>query len=335
MTNYTHNKVLVIPPNGDPAFTGSWDGPLNGNATAIDGMFGGIATIAAAGAYTLTVPAAGGPPVETAGPTDSQNALIRFSGGALSSNMTVTFKMPGFYIVENLFTFTDSFVVILTGGAGKQICAPPGQMVHVFFDGTDMKYVNLPPIGTFMDIVASTVPLWITTCTVPPYLNCDGTALSAVTYPYLYALLNARVPAWTGNLPDARGQTRFALNQTTGRTTLSGGFGLDGNTLLARGGSQTLAQQQLPNVNFTFTVTAPYTPGTVVVNPTAGGAFYGSTGTPAGGGNNGSSPLTFSTAGVTVTIPSYTPTGSAASGGLGNPLIPPGLVHGLTLIRAG
>jgi hypothetical protein len=44
--------------------------------------------------------------------------------------------------------------------------------------------------------IGSSVPSWISECTVPPYLVCDGTAFSSAIYPSLAAII--------GPLPDAR-----------------------------------------------------------------------------------------------------------------------------------
>jgi hypothetical protein len=110
-------------------------------------------------------------------------------------------------------------------------------------DGTNVKFANLTPfVGQFVDYAGSGgVPGWISACTVPPFLNCDGSTFSAVTYPLLAAVLGGTT------LPDYRGRAPYFLNQGTSRLT-SAGAGIDGNTNFAGGGANgvTLAVSQIP-----------------------------------------------------------------------------------------
>ena len=214
---------------------------------AIDAMFSGFQIISLSNAgVSLTVPA-GFTATPGAGPTQSQNALIRFTG-TLTGNVQVQFPMPGFYIVENLCTVGAFVVTLAAESPGNVIGAPPGKKCHVFSDGTNMDYVNLPDVGVYWDMAASGVPAYISACTVPPWLNCNGGTFSAITYPQLAVLLGGTT------LPDSRGQTRFTLNQGTGRITQSGGQGINGNTLLSIGGSQTMLQSMLPSTTFATTI---------------------------------------------------------------------------------
>jgi hypothetical protein len=162
------------------------------------------------------------------------------------------------------------------------------------------------------------MPAWILNCSVYPYLNCDGSTFSGTEYPALAAYLGGTT------LPDARGRSRYALNQGTARITINSGYGLDGNTFLAGGGSQLIGQLQLP----------PYSPifsgiqQTVTTSNTVNG-LLSSTGVNAAPGASG---LT-GTLGQLPTV-TFTPTGTIGALGSGYPTVSPGLVAGLTLIRA-
>src|ERR1035437_731783 len=225
----TVNRALIIPNTGD--LSGTWgSAALNPDFVAIDGMLGGFVTVSLTNAnVVLTVPASF-TATPSAGPTQSQNALITFTG-TLSGNCVITLPMPGYYIVENLCVVGAYYVALSSVAPGKIICIPPGEATHVFCNGVDVKYVDLGRIGSYLDLAVTTVPTWITTCTVPPYLNCDGSAFSAVTYPALAAYLGGTT------LPDSKGRSRFALDQGSGRITTAGS-GVDGTTLLASGGNQ-------------------------------------------------------------------------------------------------
>ncbi|MDE2096860.1 MAG: tail fiber protein [Patescibacteria group bacterium] len=317
----TVNKGIIIPATGTHVDLWGSD-VVNPNMSAIDGMLGGFATVALSSTnVTLTVPA-GFTATPGAGPVQSQNALITFTG-TLTASLTVTFPLPGYYIVLNKCIVGSFYIALGSSTPGNYVCAPPGQAVHVFCDGTDMHYVNLAPVGTYLDLGAAAVPAWITNCTVPPYLNCDGTAFNGATYPQLAALLGGTT------LPDLRGRTRATLNQGTGRITTAGG-GVDGSTLLAGGGQQTrtIAQANLPAVSVSVSGTAtvnsdfalyPFTSVTAAVTPGSGlgGVPY----------NCGIS-----------NIPS-TGTISGSTGNLGSgtalATLPPMAIAGLTLIRAG
>jgi len=311
----TVNRGLIVPNTGD--LPGTWgSAAINPDMAAIDGMLGGFVTVSLTNTpVTLTVPG-GFTATPSAGPTQAQNSFITFSG-TLTANVTVTFPMPGYYIVNNVCT--GAFVVILASSTpGNVICAPPGEAVHIFCDGTDMYYVNLGRVGTYIDLGVSAVPAWITNCTVKPYLNCDGTTFSAVTYPVLNGYLGGNT------LPDLRGRTRVALNQGTGRVT-SAVSGIDGNTLLSAGGDQNSQTH-----NHTASVTDPghsHSFGSVIIYNGAG----------IGGGSNnvyqqnpsGGVSLTINTntTGISVNNSAY---GSGASQNM-----PPSTVAGITLIRAG
>lgn len=302
----TTNKFLAQPTRGSDV--GTWDTPMNNNTGIIDASFGGNTTVALAAA-NVTLNAA-----------QYQNVFITLTG-ALAANVSVTFPAVGsFYKIINQTTNSSQYQITLqTSVPGSQVVGVPwGDVTQIFTDGTNVKFHDLPKIGTYWDYAGSSVPAWVTTCTVPPWLNCDGTAFSSATYPTLNLILGSSL------LPDARGRYRIPLNQGTGRITSSQG-GVDGNTRLASGGAQqlTLAQANLPSYNLTVT-----DPGHNHPVPTRvyvqGGSGEGT------GGNNlktlSSNPIGSALTGISVN-----------SGGSNQPfgLIPPSYVGGITMVRAG
>jgi len=118
----------------------------------------------------------------------------------------------------------------------------------VFNDGNNFKFLGLGRVGTYWDYAGSSVPAWVSGCTTPPYLNCDGTTFSSATYPQLTVILGGTT------LPDSKGRARFTLNQGSGRITSSGG--IDGNTAYASGGVQTntLSATNLPSLAHTHQI---------------------------------------------------------------------------------
>ena len=322
----TSNIALAVPTRGSNVNT--WDIPLNGNSTAIDGFIGGVQTISVSNAnITLTAPS--GSVTPAGGPTQAQNAVLRFSG-VLTAAVQVTLPFPGYIIIENLTTgaFVLSFRAI---GSGQVIATAQGSTRHIYNDGTNVKFVNLPDPGTYWDLATSSVPTWLAACTVPPFLNCDGTTFSATTYPALAALLGGTT------LPDLRGGSRATLNQGTNRITTAGS-GIDGNTLLSIGGAQTqtLTAAQIPqivslnNASPSYNLSSGATSGGVtdigvVGESTPGGGF---------GFNAVSSEGNIGVTGFTTITANTLSTISSNTGGGAHPIMPPTTISGITLIRA-
>lgn len=212
----TTNVGLAVPTRGSDV--GTWDVPVNGDFTLIDAMYGSVTTKTLSNAnITLTA-------------TEAQVAVIRFTG-TITTNIAVFIPatiIKG-WVFEN-FTTGNFYVAVTLGGV--QLGLPPGLATTIYSNGTVLKYASLfGPIGSYLDISTSVVPLWILGSSVPPYLNCDGSTYNTTTYPYLNALLGSNV------LPDSRGRSRFTIDQSTNRIT-SVGSGIAGNSLLAVGGSQ-------------------------------------------------------------------------------------------------
>jgi hypothetical protein len=302
--------------------SGTWGVVLNANFLANDSLAGNVFTISLTGlggsSVTLTTPPNSGS--SWAGPYASQSAVIKLTG-SLSGNCTVFLPRPGFWIFDNQCTTSGSaFIAIQSISAGKYVNAPPGEIFHAYCDGTDIKYVNLDHVGSYMDLATSTVPSWIANQSVPPYLNCDGSAFSGVTYPALAALLGGTT------LPDARGRFRATLNQGTARLVNI----INGNTIFSAGSAETttLTASQMP-LQSTGVESATHThvPGT------NDSFLHSATST--------STTLQFGSPGLPVGLTSITGTESAQhTHQVGNaspsvvPTVPPGYIGGLTLIRA-
>jgi microcystin-dependent protein len=290
----TVNKVLTVPNTGD--LSGAWGtAALNPNWTAVDGILGGFVAISlSTGATTLSVPS-GGVASPGAGPTQSQNALIRFSG-TLTGNCTVVFTLPGFYIVENTCSGNGSFYIqLVPSGGGHNIGAPPGQKQYVFYDGTNMDYVDLPPVGTFLDLAVSSVPLWMNACTVAPWLPCIGQAFSTTTYANLNSLIGNTFGGTVSTplLPDHQGRYRAAIDGTGARLT-SGISGVNGSVLGAAGGDQNLLSHShpVPGDYVAFTGGAGTLGGTGFSSAAHAGTLTSTTGT-TGAGASGNVPPVF------------------------------------------
>lgn len=322
----TANVLLAVPTRGsDP---GTWDIPVNNNTSALDGYFGGVQTISVSNApITLTAPA--GTVTAGGGPTQAQNSVLQFTG-ALSANVIVTLPLPGYYIVENLTTgnFVLSFRAL---GSGQVIGVDQGETLHIYNNGTNVRFVNLGRVGHFeLWFGINTIPAWVTACTVPPYLICDGTIYNFSTYPYLGAKLSN---AFGGNgvttfgVPDLRGRFPLIYDGTGTRITVANS-GINGQTIGAAGGlpDPTIVIGNLPSIPLSVT-------GNIVVNATSGPYQLNTSGSVAvATGGGGTCPV--SNSGTPQSQGVNTLTGTA--GGTSTPLItiPPTQVSGIAVIRA-
>lgn len=294
---------------------GTWDTPTNSNWAITDSVVGGIATI---GLNNSNV-------VLSAG--QFQSAGITFNS-TLTGSVTITFPstFTKNYRIRNTCTGSSQFTVTLgtTATGGQVICAPPGESIECINDGANLYFHNLDRVGSYMDWAGSSVPAWISGCTVPPYLNCDGTSFSSGTYPVLANYLGGTT------LPDMRGRVRAYLNQTTARMN-SSNSGVNGNTLGAGGGSEFMQQHQH---TATFTGTSNQTTNSAALVATGGSATALQTG---GGANIGQAALLFTATGTVAIGSSLTPN-SSTTGATGQSSfaqnMQPTCVGGLTMIRA-
>lgn len=307
----TANKALAQPVSGTDV--GTWATPVNGNMDIVDASFGGLATVA-----VLNTPV-------VLSSAQYRCNFLRFTG-TITANVAITLPAVGsFYnVINDTLNSSAFFLTMATTAAGSQaIGVPPATVTGIMTDGSNVRFRNLPHVGSYWDYAGSSVPAWVTACTVPPWLNCDASAFSSATYPHLSVILGGTT------LPDARGRFRMALDAGVGRVS-SAVSGVAGNTLLAGGGDQ-----QFQSHNHTGNLTTGT--DTPQVN------VWWIQGSPAmtTGANNNVQNAMGSSAGVlganlqvllnththSVTVPS---TGAGASQNM-----PPTYVGGITMIRAG
>lgn len=307
VSTYTTNIQLEEPARGD--YVGTWDTPVNNNMTVIDLILGGRTTISGAAGNVVLAAA------------QFQCKTITFNSTLLAS-ITVTFptSFTKSYEIYNTCTGSSAYTITLqtTAAGGQVICAPPGEIVEIVSDGTNLRYKNLGRVGDLWDYGGSSVPAWVTGCTVPPYLLCDTSPFSSATYPQLANILGRT------NTPDARGVYRATLNQGTGRITTANG-GIDGNTNLTVGGAATVTLQtsNLP----------AYTPSGTISQAQLG---YGTNNANwSAGANTTVTSINPVGTGTTVTLTSQMFTGTA-QGGTSQPVskLPITLIYGITMIRA-
>jgi len=258
----TVNVGLAVPLRGSNP--GTWDTPVNADFSAIDGMFAGVANVALSNVpVTLTAPA-GFTPTPGPGPVQSQNAVIQFSG-ALSANVTVTLPTPGYMVLENITT--GAFLVIFRAvGSGEVISTPQGSRVRVYCDGTNVRFVEGiegRPGKMEFEGGETGLPAWVAACTKRPYLLADGTATYLVAdYPALGAKYGNKFGGngiTTFGVPDMQGRVPLAYDGTGTRITVAG-CGIDGQTIGAAGGLQTMAamvRSDLPNQVVTVNIVDP------------------------------------------------------------------------------
>lgn len=316
----TPNVGCYIPAHSSDV--GSWDQPCNANFFVTDSLAANVASIGLTDApITLTTPPNSG--ASWSGPYQSQSALLRFSG-TITANIVVTIPRAGFYIVENLCAGINTYYVQLTTGAGNAIGAIPGKKCHVFSDGTNMDYVDLPDPGQAYDLHGYTsLPVWMSACTINPYLIKDGASYATSAYPNLFNVIGYTYGGSGANfnVPDERARMRVGYDSSTnsGPTNriTNAISGVAGATMGSAGGAQALSSaNQLPLVTPTFTG-----------NALAGGASIASA--PSKSAQIGSSinaPTSFVAITPTGTI---SPIGSATPSGD----LPPCIVSILALIK--
>lgn len=298
VSTFTPNIQLEEPAFNDQ--TGTWDVPVDSNWTILDRVLGGVTTISLNNANV------------TLASSQYQSKTIIFNS-TLTGSVVITFPtsfVKGYEIL-NQCTGSSAFNVTLatTAAGGQVIACPPGEFHDINNTGTSLVFKSLHRVGRYWDYAGTGIPLWVSGCTVPPYLNCDGSTFSAATYPALNVILGGTT------LPDSRGRSRFSLNQATGRVT-GGISGIDGNTRFSAGGNESMHQH-------THTITDP---SHTHVHNAAVNTGVGATGQPGGILAPAPAAGTINAAGTGVTV---TNTGSG-----GSQNVPPTYIGGLTLIRA-
>lgn len=327
VSTFSPNLGLEEPANGD--YSGTWGSAVvNPNMTYLDATIGGFVSIdMTAGSVSLST-------------TQMRNACLVFSG-ALSANRTVTINTIStaaagisghLWSVQNLCTNSSLYTVtLLSTVAGSQaIAIPPSEAIDVLIEGTgstsagNVKFRGLGRVGSYWDHAGSSVPAWVAGCTVPPYLNCDGTTFSSAVYPALANYLGGNT------LPDARGRFRAALNQGTGRITSGTSLsGVDGNTILSASGAQIvqLSSYNMPPIQITDPGHSHNYSGKDSTTDVALGIVVTSL-----------DPTYISSNNIRVTqsvVTNITAGASVAGTNRNFAIIPPAYISGLTLIRAG
>lgn len=328
----TTNIGLIVPLTGaDVDQWGELD--INPNMVSIDGLFAGVQTISASNLpITLTAPA-GLTPTPSAGPTQSQNRVLRFTG-ILTGDVRVTLPLPGSYIIENRTT-GNSFVLSFQGVTATEVVGiEQGNTVEIYNDGANVRFVNLNRVGNleFWSGVTA-VPGWVAACTVKPYLRCDGTIYNFSDYPWLGAkMLNqfGGNGVTTFGVQDLGGRVPLAYDQTGVRITTAG-CGINGQTMGAAGGTQgiTLTEAQLASH---YHVAGIHDPGhshgnnTSAANQstTGGGNF------PCGGGTGS---ISSATTGVRVNSSNGLDTTYSAGGGQAHFNVQPAQVSGIWVVK--
>lgn len=237
VSTFTTARNLEKPAAGDQI--GTWGtASINPDLDVIDAGMGQRTTIdGSAGSVVLSA-------------AQFRCAQITINSTLLAS-ITLTFptSFTGPYTMYHAAAGSSTFTITLTTTAagGEAICCKPGELFDIFNNGTNIRFRNLGHVGTRWSYIGSSVPNWVSGCTVPPYLNEDGTTFSSATYPQLAALIGT-------TLPDSRGRANATLNQGTGRLT-SSQAGVDGNTNFAAGGTQTTTLSSVNIPNYALPVT--------------------------------------------------------------------------------
>ena len=124
----TTNMQLAVPTRGSDV--GTWDVPVNGDFTILDGAFGGVTTLALTNTpVTLTIPQA-------------QNNIIRLTGTLSTSGVTITMtNVYKFWTLDNQLTNSpSSFAVTLVSTSGTSIIGCPPGTTDVFYDSATLNY---------------------------------------------------------------------------------------------------------------------------------------------------------------------------------------------------
>lgn len=290
--------------------------------SAIDGMLGGSQTLSLSAATTFTLSAPAGSITPGAGPNQAQNAILKFTG-TLTGNAVITLPLPGYYIINNACTVGAFYVQLRAVGTGNLIGVPPGKASKIWTDGTDVGFCDQPDPGVLIDLVAATTPGWYPACSVLPYLLCNGAVYSTSTFPQLGAQLGSTFGGngvSTFGVPPLQNKFRVSLGSTI---TTTGG--LNGAQFGASGGGQTIqiATSNLPaSIPFTDPGHVHTVSGSNTVMKFVGTAGSGSIGAPSN--VNAAAGIDSAVTGITI---------SPGSPNTVMGIIPPAIVHGITLIK--
>jgi hypothetical protein len=309
----TVNRGLAQPTRGSDV--GTWDVPNNGNFGLLDTILGGVSSIAvSAGGNALT-------------PTQLANGTLSITG-TLSSPTSINFpaNIQGWWSIYNLTQGT--FPLLVAAGTGTNVISvPPAEITDIQVNGNSVFFRNLGRIGSYLDYAGTAVPSWVSNCTVPPYLNCDGSTFSGGTYPYLVGILGGTT------LPDLRGRARFYLNGGTGRITTAVS-GINGDVVLSTGGDQNLFTHSHSVVGVSGADNQPHDhglPSVIVGSGSATGTSGASFTTPSSAIN-----LNTQVTGFPLQQHNHNINFASQTAGAGNSQnMPPTQISGICMIRAG
>lgn len=317
----TVNILLAVPTRGSNV--GVWDTPVNGDFSSLDGHLGGVQSISLTNVnVTLSKPT--GTATPGAGPTQAENAVIKLTG-TLTGNVILTFPLPGEYIVRNNCTVGAFYVQARALGTGNMVGVPDGRPVKLWNDGTDVDFCDQPEVGSALDlhINTTTLPAWMTACSVLPYLVKNGAVHTASLYPVLASRLGSTYGgngSTTFGVPDENARFRLPVDTSgvSGRVTAAIS-GINGTTFGSAGGSQSLQAH-----THTATVNDPGHLHATLYN-TNGFTLGGPGAMTIIGSGPGSGNSNSATTGITV---ANATTGSGASSNM-----PPAIVSFLPLIK--
>jgi len=257
----TVNTGLIVPLTGaDVDLWGEDD--LNPNFVAIDGLFCGVQTVSVSNVPVTLTSAAGLSPTPSAGPTQAQNRVLKFTG-TLTADVTVTLPTPGMWVIDNQ-TVAGAFVLKFQGVTPTQVVAvPPGEVCEIYNDGANVRFVGLGRVGSleFWGGITA-LPRWVTECTVKPFLLCDSTATYNFSdYPALSAIYLGKFGGngiTTFGVQDLRGRMPLAYDGTGTRITAAL-CGVNGQTMGASGGiaGTTMVRSDLPNQVVAISISDP------------------------------------------------------------------------------
>jgi len=285
---------------------GSNSGVWGAGNTGVDLNTGVISIIDSnlAGATTLSL--ASTTPIALSG-TQVQTGMLIFTG-ALLANIAVTTTMLGAFWVEN--RTTGNFYVSLSNGTGNAMLVPQGSAREVWSDSTyGIRALNLPPVGSFLDLGSSAAHPSLIATTSPTVLNgeyvlCYGQSLATASYPALSAVLGTTWGSPGGGnftVPDFRGTARFGKDNMGGATRgliTTAGSSIDGTTVGTEGGAQNVVLVKANMPLYNLTVTDPGHTHTVAI--TNGATNVTNTGSNATPGSFGSLTSGSSVTGISV-----------------------------------
>lgn len=312
-------KGLSVPDTG--TLPGTWgSGAINPDIVALAAMLGGVQSISLSSATTFSLSAGTGSITPGAGPTQSQNAFLQFSG-TLSGNAVITLPLPAFYVINNACVVGSNYIQLRAVGTGNLIGLPDGKASLIWNNGTDVSFCDQVEVGSFLYLAMATTPAWMGACTVRPYLLADGSLYSTSVYPILGGRLGSTFGgngASTFGVPDLGNRALVSLATSGGVRMNTVVCGINGSVFGSSGGSQSLASH-----DHTGTVTDSRTFKFMyddVNNIPIGGTNVASR-------NNGSIQNQFVTPAGSITV------AIASTGAGGSQNVQPTIVGGIALIK--